>query len=319
MGLGGDPAHLHLRPLLVVAAAIGDFLRAEVRPGDAVDVVEGVEDEGGGHAAGVVVGGLDDRGLLDPVDSEQEVVVRPHVVAQVREEVQHVGGGEVADGAAEEHHELGNVPGDAGDGVLEAGFEPGEREFREQFLGHALGRHQGGGAHVYRGEGAPAAGPAQGLEQMDGLPGEAGAEFHDAFHRRQAHQRARLALEDGRLGAGRVILGQLADLLEQQRPSLVVQVAGFEPPRAVEQGPDDSGGELAGGALAGGQDRWSRDAPVGAVASGEDICGFTVHPVQYRERQGFVHQPRAGAATEEGPASPLHRTLRNPCAGGTSP
>ena len=115
----------------------------------------------------------------------------------------------------------------------------------------------------------------QRLEQMDGLFRETGAELDDAFHRRKAHEGAGLALEDGRFRAGRVVLGQLADLLEQQRPPFVVEMTGFEPPGTVEQGLDHAGGGIVGGAPSGGQNRRSRDAPGGSVVGREDLYVFT--------------------------------------------
>ena len=101
VGRGAQP---HLDPLvgLVPAGHVLEPGGIEVGTQLAVEHVEHVAVELGGHAGAVVVG-VDQPGpVLDQVGTEEQAVVQGHDLAQLDEELAALGRVEVADGAAEE-------------------------------------------------------------------------------------------------------------------------------------------------------------------------------------------------------------------------
>ena len=81
---------------------------------------------------------------------------------------------------------------------------------------------------VERDVAAEVAGRGHGIEQYPRLLGRARAELDQLAGPDGARYLIGLRVQDGLLGAGRVVLGQLADALEQLRASGVVEVLGRE-------------------------------------------------------------------------------------------
>ena len=70
---------------------------------------------------------------------------------------------------------------------------------------------------------------------MDGFLAVAGAELDDAAHRRAGDDVLRAGFENRVFRARQIVLRQFADLLEELRAALIVEVIGFEPARLIPQ------------------------------------------------------------------------------------
>ena len=137
---GGCPS----APRLVVAGDVLEGVEVEVGAELAVEHREHVLVELGGDAAGVVVGGLEPRSVLDQVGAEQEAGPRgPSALAIRARNSRRWLRVEVADRAAEEGDQAAAVAvGDALEVVLEVADEAAHREARvlvDQQLGGLVG------------------------------------------------------------------------------------------------------------------------------------------------------------------------------------
>ena len=204
----------------------------------AVEDAQHVEVELGGDALAVVVGGLEHRRVLDQVGAEQQeaVVVEPR--AQLAQEAPARAGGEVADRAAEEGDDArgaGLRRRDLGEVVLEVAGDALDLE-----AGVLLGQRGGGVAdHAAVDVERHVALDRSGVEQHARLVGGAGAELDELARAGHRHDVVRARLQDRPLGAGRVVLGQLGDAVEELRAAGVVEVLGRQllgrPGEAVER------------------------------------------------------------------------------------
>ena len=203
----------------VVGVPEGDVLEGvgvEVGAELAVEHVEDVLVELGGDPGGVVVGGLEPGPVLDQVGAEQEAVARVHQGRDPGEERAPRRGAEVADRAAEEGDQralLARHPLEVGlvvaDDAVDAqapysstssrGGPPGDllgdvdRARRPRARRRRASRRAG--TRVFAAEPEPSSIRVVGRGGGDDLVGA--------------------SLEDRALGAGRVVLGQLGDRLEQ--------------------------------------------------------------------------------------------------------
>ena len=234
-------AQAHLDPLVlgVEQGDVVEVLGVEVGVELAVEDAQDVAVELGGDALLVVVGGLQHARVLDQVGAHQQVVVGAEQAADRAQEATAAAGLEVADGAAEERDDpRPDRRGHAVEVALEvadhavhaqAGVLLGER--LRAVAHHALG-------HVDRHVALQRAGGVQRVEQHARLRGRARAELDELDGARQRRQLGRGLLEDRALGARGVVLGQLADPVEQLGAARVVEVLGrqfLERPReAVE-------------------------------------------------------------------------------------
>ena len=66
--------------------------------------------------------------------------------------------------------------------------------------------------------------PPPGVEEQPDLPPRARPQLDDLARTRPVHDLARDALQDAELGAGRVVLGEPGDLLEEPAAAVVVEV-----------------------------------------------------------------------------------------------
>ena len=237
----GAQAHLHP---LAAAVEEGDVLERrglEVRGQLAVHHVQDVAVELRGHTRCVVVGGLDHLRLLDQVGAEQEVIGGPQERPHVAQERTAAAGWEVPDRAAQQGDEARPLVGRARNAVevaLEVADDTVDLEpvvLVHQLHGglahHALG-------HVERQVAAGTRAGGHGVEQQPRLGGGARAKLDQLHRGRRLHDRHGGVLEDRHLRPGRVVLGQVADPLEQRRAARVVEVLGRDllerPGEAVE-------------------------------------------------------------------------------------
>ena len=220
----------------------------------AVEAGEDVEVEGGGHSGGIVVGG-EEGGFVfvragGQVGAQQKGVAGLELGSEVEEYLAGLFGGEVADAGADVEGEhagvlradegdgLGDVVGElgkdgyAGDLGFEGGLGFGEAGVRDV---DGLVRHVGlaadGGAEEDAGLGRGA-----GAELGDGEASSFGVRFRLGG---EGDDLVGVGGEEGSLGAGEVVLGELGDLLEEGGAGFVV-----EEPRGEGSG---SGGEAGEG------------------------------------------------------------------------
>nr|WP_245963640.1 hypothetical protein [Terracoccus luteus] len=124
----GPQAQVHALLVRVPERHVREGVDVEVGPQLAVDDVQHVGDEGGGHPAAVVVGGDEPVGALDEVGAEQEPVAGLEAVVQRAEEGGALLDVDVADGAAEEGDEPAAAPGQAPEVEGEVADEGLDRE-----------------------------------------------------------------------------------------------------------------------------------------------------------------------------------------------
>ena len=230
-----DQVHLDAAQGRVVEGRVVEAVEVEVRAQFRVRTRQQVEVEGRRHALRVVVGRMQQCGLLDKVDTQQQ----PAAAQQPRrllQEGQRLVGVEVAQRrAGEEAHA---APG---------AFELGRQREGPGVVGHD-GLHRearvigtqgiGGGLEVLARDvdGQIALRRLQRIEQQPHLDQRARAELHDLGPR--ADLRGDLAgtlREDAQLGARGVVLGQLADAVEELRAAHVVEVLGRDAARPLGQ------------------------------------------------------------------------------------
>ena len=77
---------------------------------------------------------------------------------------------------------------------------------------------------------------------MDGFLAVTGAELDDAFYRRGGDDVLRVGFENAILRARQIIFRQVADIFEQFRAVLVVEMIGFEPARLIPKRGQDRHG-----------------------------------------------------------------------------
>ncbi len=245
-GLGAGEAGVDFDALAAGAVAGQMLHRGDIDAGAELPVHarEEVAGEGGGDAGGVVVGGLEHGAVLDQVDAEQEKIVRTEGGGEPPEKEIRIPRLEIADRAAEkdDHRRRGGAQqrkrflvGAVDAEAMGAGVLPGD---------HPQGVTQGADADVDGNVAAAAVVGGAGPQQMPGLGRAAGAEF-DQRHRTGAGQDVGgVALEDGGLGAGRVVLRLAGDLLVEGAAAGIVEKSAFELRRAAVEAAGDRYGKV---------------------------------------------------------------------------
>jgi hypothetical protein len=214
--------HLDAPGVLVPEGSVVEGVRIDVAAEHPLQVHEHVAVEGGGDARGVVVGRLEPRAILAPVDADEEARTGAERVPGPGEEAGRRGPVEVADAAAREEAGDGGAlepPGQrqrprvvGADGVdRQVRMVPGQaaRRLEEVVPGDVEG-HVGGGIEA--------------VEEQPDLARGAAAVLDE--HRAAAEGRAdrlQVLAEDPDLRVRRVVLGQLGDALEERRTPLVVE------------------------------------------------------------------------------------------------
>jgi len=199
----------------------------EVRAELAVEHVQQIEVELCRNTRAVVVGGLDHARLLDEVSAEQQVAVVAERLRQRAQEAPPAAGREVADRAAEKGDEAGaggcrQVP----EVALEVADDAVHREPRillDEELGDGMDR---GRADVDGDVARERAGGGHRVEQHARLLRRARSQLDELDGARARDDVVGVHLEDQPLRARLVVLGQLADVVEELRAARIVEVLG---------------------------------------------------------------------------------------------
>ncbi len=234
LGPGALEVHLDAPGLRVPDCAVAEPLEVEPPPEVAVDALQDVPVEACRHPLAVVVGGFEHGPVLAQVDPGEKAVSRGHGGAHPGDEVGGFRPLEVAD-VRTQPQDQPRFPG-----VLPEEFQPvpvlpGDGEnFQVLELPGQRGRAflQGGPRDVDGNETQASLALDQGPDQQPRLDRRAAAELDesDAAGEKGGDLSGPLR-QDGVLRPGQVVLGEAADLLEQLRAGLVVEVAAGQPLR----------------------------------------------------------------------------------------
>ena len=216
---------------------VAEFREVEVGVERPVQVRQQVEVELGGEAGLVVVGARDQSGCLDQVDADQQAAVAAGARAQSRQQPQRRVALEVADGRAREEVDDARGPAAGRQRQREFRIEVGddrhhlERRVRRRQSGRRL--HQEVARDVDR---HVARQRRQRIQQQPRLGARAAARLdQQRALADRGGDRADVLAQDRRLDPRQVVLGLLADPLEQPRALCVVQVARRDVLRRVAQ------------------------------------------------------------------------------------
>ena len=218
-----------------------EILGHEVGAELAIDHIQHVAVELRGDALGIVIGGLEHGAVLDEIGPEQERVIatqeRRDLAQQRPPRLRH----EVADRATEQRHQswrvtarwkLAEVP-------LEVADHPVDRQ-RVVVVDELLGGLANDGlGHVERDVAAQGARLLHRVEEDPRLDRRTRSELDELAGAGERDDLVGAFAQDLELGAGRVVLGELGDLLEQLRAAGIVEVLGRQfLERAREPGED---------------------------------------------------------------------------------
>ena len=92
--------HLDAALRFVIDRVVGEASNVDVAVELAIDALEQIEVEGGGHPAPVVIGGNQDRRVLLQIDADEKRGIAPEQPRRIGEEGSRVGLREIADGRA---------------------------------------------------------------------------------------------------------------------------------------------------------------------------------------------------------------------------
>ena len=205
---------------------MAEGLGLEVAVHRVVDHPQDIAVEIAGDAGRVVVGRFEHLDVLDQVHAEQQAVAGVgQERAQTREQPPSLRRVEIADGAPQEEREAPPAGrGHVGEVALEIADHRVNGERRVVPGEPGGGALEGEPVHV-QGHVADRP-PARGGRVQDEarLLGGARPDLHDVVGKNFPDQSGNNFPQQGRLGAGRIVLGQLGDPLEQQRPRAVVKV-----------------------------------------------------------------------------------------------
>jgi hypothetical protein len=177
------------------------------------------------HPGGVVVGRFEHCRVLDEVGAEQQPVLLAQEAAERPQEAAAPAGQKVADRAAEEGDDARTLAGrDLAEVALEVAEDPVHAQPRV-LLDELVGaRPQDRLGDVERDVAVERSRRVHRVEQHARLVGHARAELDELGRPRRRDQLRPVGLEDRALGAGGVVLGLPADLVEEPRALGVVEV-----------------------------------------------------------------------------------------------
>ena len=243
----------HLDPLVLVVP-MRDMLErvdVEVRAEASVDDAQHVPVERGGDPGRVVVGPDEHFRVLHQIRAQQQPLPLVQDVPHRPEEHRALGGQEVPDRAAEEGDDPGLPAGQEFEVLREVADDPAYLEARVVRRDRLGGVGQCRLRDVQRDKGFQAAVAGQRVQQQPRLLARAGTQLDEGVRIRERRDIRGVRGEDFPLGAGRVVLGQLGDLLEQLAAFGVVEPLGRQPlPLRGEPG-DDVRAQFAGYVVAG--------------------------------------------------------------------
>ena len=223
-------AQPHLDPL-VLAVEQRDVLEVvgvEVGVELAVEHAQHVAVELGGDALGVVVGRLEHARVLDEVGAHQQVVLRAEQARDLAQEAAPAARREVADRAAEERDDARALGRRArwSRWRSKSPITPCTRRPGYSLVSALAQSRTIDSVTSTRHVAAQRARAVQRVEQHARLGRGPGAQLDELDRAGDRRDLVGRALEDRALGARRVVLGQLADAVEQLGSARVVEVLG---------------------------------------------------------------------------------------------
>jgi hypothetical protein len=218
--------------------------RVESRVELAVDGVQDVAVERRRHPGAVVVRGLEDLDVLDQIRAKEEMTVRAERPRQRAEKASPRTGQEVAERPAEQRDQSGRtrrrrvneVALEVADDAVNLETVVLADQLARARLDGRLGHVDGDVAHERPGV-------AHGVEENACLRRVAGAQLDELARSGALDDVSGGLFEDRPLRAGRIVLGQLADPLEQLRAARVVEVLGRQLLERPSQSVEDVLGE----------------------------------------------------------------------------
>ncbi|MNV16370.1 hypothetical protein D3C71_1071290 [compost metagenome] len=224
---------------------MAEALQVEIAADVAVEPAQQIEGELGGDPGGIVVRRFDQRRVLVQVDADQGHAIRTHGLAHRLQQCDGVIMGEVAERRAGEEHQVARgfaLRGWQLHRLGEVGADRQHFDVRQGRCETGDAVQQSGARDFDRGVGDRV---TQRVQQQLGLAAAAAAQFHHVQARADhLGDVMRTVLQQLQLGAGRVVLRLLGDLLEQRRTLRIVEVLGGQLPRCGGQATQDVGGDL---------------------------------------------------------------------------
>ncbi len=234
--------HLDAPERGVVERVVAEAAQVEIAAQLAVDAREQVQVERRGDAARVVVGRVQDVGVLLQVDADQHRALRPDLGTRHAQEGLRLRRRQVADGRAGkiDHAATGNARAPAASGISSGrekspctGRSSSQGKRRRSF---AAARGQRGGGYVHRDVGRR----PQRRDQQARFAALAAAVFDErAAPAGEARDRAQVRARERELAARRVVLLQPADALEQPAAPGIVEILGRQGLLRQRQAGDD--------------------------------------------------------------------------------
>src|SRR5215472_10461693 len=209
---------------LIVESDMLESVDLEVGVEFAVDALEEVEVEGGGNPGSVVVGGVEDLGILFQIDADQHLAAGTENTRVIGEKGHRRVGLEIANRRAREETDL--LAARAGQGRQRetpgvVGAHSEDRNRRE-----ILGKRSGGVAQMLTRDvdGDVGVGLIERPKENSHLLAGAAAELDQAaIAPHLGRDVTRVVLEDHNLGTGQIVFGQAADCLEKGGAARVVK------------------------------------------------------------------------------------------------
>ena len=284
--LQADQVHLDAAFRGVVKGVVAKGVKRESPPQLPIDAGQQVHVERRGDALGVVVGGVEDTGVLLEVDADQHGAAGPGHLGRRGEKPDRPIGGEVAQRRSREENHAFRVGHTLDHGHREGLGVIGAHDVHRQVWQvcgerrHRLDEEVARNVHADEGRR-----PLQGVEHNARLLAGPGAKFHQlAVRPHQGGDLGRRGTQQAGLGPRRIVFGEPADPPEQFRTLLVVKELARQVLGLVCQSLEDLGKE---GVVIGGQ----------VLERGE--CGTVRHgvPVGFTGRRcGSRRTRRAGRA-----------------------
>lgn len=219
-----DKTHFDATFSFVVEGAMFEAIDIDLGAAFAVDAGEEVEVEGGGDALGIVVGGFEDIGGFVEINADEERGVFAAPDAEVTQEIGGLWASEVPDGGTGEVEASFATFGEVGEapvgGVI--GADRGDAEIGV-FGGDGLGASVEFGAGDVDGD--VDLGSEEFVEKKASLETATGAEFHKAGGGANfGGDIGPVAGHEADFGAGGVVFFEVADLVKEQRTTIVIEV-----------------------------------------------------------------------------------------------
>ena len=241
-----DQLHLDASGSGVPDGAVFEVGEVEVGGELAVEAGQQIQVKCRGDAFGVVVGAQEHVGVLAQVDADEQAALGAHEAADRAQQLRGLVGGEVADRRAREVDDgaargqnrrregLGEVGADRDHGQACVGRGELVGGVAQEFAGDVDGHVAGRGTEMVEDDAGLGAAAAAELEQQ-GLRATGSGHLGGVTAR------------DHQLGAGRIVLGERADLVEEPGAVVVVKILAGQGLRRGGQARERVAAQVAGG------------------------------------------------------------------------